>query len=232
MKIYWSNYEWIPQERWGEIHPDKNYCWYDPSCVHIDEYEYLHLETKYNPKYFDQLKHTSTIGVGLVSCTEKFKHGIFEIDARLPSGKNLWPAFWMWSWDDWPPEIDILEGYTGFKGTYFKMSLFGLWNVQSNVHYSKDGVIGSAKGKNTWWFLRNPSKNFIKYKLDWNKNYIKFYYNDILVREIVDRSILDMFNETTMNVIINNHVDVNVDKTNPPKSDFIIKNFKYIPHII
>ena len=32
----WCGYEWITQERWGDIHPDKPICWYDPSAVSVD----------------------------------------------------------------------------------------------------------------------------------------------------------------------------------------------------
>lgn len=228
MEINWCEYTWITQERWGQVHPEKSFCWYDPSCVSIDENNYLHLTTKFNPKYFDDLKITSNVGVGLVSCTEKFYHGVYEIEALLPTGKNLWPAFWMWSWDTWPPEIDIFEAYTGDKDNYFRFSLSGIWDVQTNLHYTENGTNTSIKGKKAWWGFKNPAKNFIKYKLDWQENYVKFYYNDILVREIINKNILDSLNKTTMNVIINNGVDANVDKTNPPKSDFIIKYFKYI----
>jgi hypothetical protein len=33
--IFWSGYEWITQERWGQVHPEKPHWWYDESCVHI-----------------------------------------------------------------------------------------------------------------------------------------------------------------------------------------------------
>jgi hypothetical protein len=33
--IKWSGYNWITQERWGDIHPDKLYNWYDPSAVEV-----------------------------------------------------------------------------------------------------------------------------------------------------------------------------------------------------
>ena len=44
--------------------------------------------------------------------TTGYRYGWFEAKIKLPKGKNLWPAFWMWAWDSWPPEIDIFEGYT------------------------------------------------------------------------------------------------------------------------
>jgi hypothetical protein len=34
-KIKWSGYNWLTQERWGNIHPDKTYNWYDPSAIEI-----------------------------------------------------------------------------------------------------------------------------------------------------------------------------------------------------
>ena len=34
-KIKWSGYNWATQERWGNIHPDKAYNWYDPSAVEV-----------------------------------------------------------------------------------------------------------------------------------------------------------------------------------------------------
>lgn len=44
-----------------------------------------------------------------------FLYGRFEIRAKLPTGKGLWPAIWMlptdWAYGDWPNsgEIDIME---------------------------------------------------------------------------------------------------------------------------
>ena len=39
----WCGYEWIKQERWGKIHPDKPQWWYDESCSFLDDEENLHL---------------------------------------------------------------------------------------------------------------------------------------------------------------------------------------------
>ena len=233
----WSGYQWITQERWGQLHADKPQCWYDPSAVSILEgSNWLILKTPPNPKYFDSIKKTSPYGVGLVSCTTKFNHGTFEIEAMLPSGKNLWPAFWMWSWDTWPPEIDVFEGYASTrKDTYFQFRInnpLGFWNVQTNVHYfGKDGVATSTKGKTHWMGFKSPNDNFIKYKLEWFPDRISIYYGDRMVRNIIDPLILEQFNKTSMNVVINNHIRYNIPMLNfdVSKSKFIVKYFKYTP---
>jgi len=233
--INWSGYEWITQERWGNIHPDKTYNWYDPSAIEIREGDLI-LKSHYNPKKFtvNNKKITSNYGVGLVSNTTEFGYGYFEIEAKLPTGKNLWPAFWMWSFDSWPPEIDILEGYSSIKKpSYFKLylnSLLGFWNVQTNFHYtesinSKEKENKSIGGKTHWFGFKNPQKHFIKYGCLWEENQIVFYYNGRRVRTIKDKNMLDSLKGTKMNIILNNHIREDIGDFGT--SEFIIKSFKY-----
>ena len=120
--IDWSGYTWLTKERWGRLHKDKPYCWYDPSAVQIGIDDRLVLKTHYNPKEFEEYNLRPKIGVGLISCTKEFGPGTFEIEAKLPYGKNLWPAFWLWSWDTWPPEIDIFEGYSKKHPNYSRFN--------------------------------------------------------------------------------------------------------------
>lgn len=229
----WCGFDWIKQERWGQIHKEKTNWWYDPDCVELDSTGNLVLSIKNNPKYFKELNITSDNGVGLVSCLEKFGHGIFSIEAKLPNGKNLWPAFWMWSWDSWPPEIDIFEGYSNDNENFFKFRILkplAFWNLQTNVHFNKGGINKMIGGKTHFFGFKDPTQNFIKYSLDWNKNYLKFYYDGRLVRKVTDKRILEQLSKTTMNVVINNGITNEYLNGNKIESDFIIKNFQYVPY--
>lgn len=230
----WCGYNWITEERWGQIHPTKLDWWYDESAVSIDSEGFLHLKTQQNPKLFkldNSIEVTSQIGAGLISCTSRdFHWGTYEIEAKLPTGKNLWPAFWMWSWNTWPPEIDIMEGYSNEKASYFRWRPLGFWNAQTNVHYTEleNGTPRSIGGKARPFTFKNPAKEFIKYRLEWTPTSLLFYYGDRLVRKVTDPKIMEQLNATEMNVVINNGITQYL-KGEDQASDFIVKYFKYTP---
>jgi beta-glucanase (GH16 family) len=239
--IKWSGYEWLPQERWGDMHIEKPEVWYDPSAIEIDSNEYLRLKARQAPKRYtcpnpdpDKLESCySMVGIGLVSCTEKFKYGTFEIEAKLPKGPYTWPSFWMWSFESWPPEIDIFEAYSNKRGSYFNWShglfLGKFWRVATNIHLPSNSGNYDLGAKYHYYGFKNPSKHFIKYSMEWKPDKISIFYGDRLVRKITDEDTLSKIRGKQMNVILNNSVWYKYLGTDMPETEMVVKSFKYTP---
>ena len=90
-------------------------------------------------------------------------YGYFEIRARLPKGKGLWPAFWLVPFDgSWPPEIDIMEMLGHTPST-----------VYQTYHYlDAKGVRQKAGGSNETHDFSNSSSTF---GIDWRPGLLIWY---------------------------------------------------------
>jgi beta-glucanase (GH16 family) len=98
-----------------------------------------------------------------------WKYGRFEIRAKLPAGRGMWPAIWMlptnWEYGGWPEsgEIDIMENV-------------GYWpdSVLSTVHTKAyNGMIGTQKTKGL--HVEDLSTAFHVYTAEWTADGIWFY---------------------------------------------------------
>lgn len=98
-----------------------------------------------------------------------WKYGRFEIRAKLPAGKGLWPAIWMlptnWVYGGWPKsgEIDIMENVG-----YLPDSLFGA--VHTEVY---NGMLGTQKVNST--MRKDLSDSFHVYAIEWTAAQISFF---------------------------------------------------------
>jgi beta-glucanase (GH16 family) len=101
-------------------------------------------------------------------------YGRFEISAKLPGGRGLWPAIWMlptdWEYGGWPEsgEIDIMEnvGYDPF-------------NVVASVHTSNYNFkIGTQR--NHTIEVKDNRDVFHTYAIEWRENQIDAFIDDSL----------------------------------------------------
>lgn len=201
-------------QNWGMYHPEYLQMWYDEKCVNLTE-RGLELSVSYNRL---PLSNGGSIpnGVGLVVSKDSYGYGIYEWEFRLPKGMGLWPALWLGANDKWPPEIDVLEGYSGVNGYGDR--------VETNVWLSDDeGGVYDLKAKRHG-FVFNEDE-FVRITLDYSKDYIKIYYNGYLVRRISDKDVMRHFADQKMVVIMNN--GIRKDNILRPECPMIVKSFSY-----
>ena len=116
----------------------------------------------------------------------------------------------MWSFDSWPPEIDVFEAYSNKNGSYFNWGVDALWGnfwkVKSNLHLGVQPDNYQYGAKNHWLGWECPSKDFHKYSVEWFPNEVNIYFDDKLVRKINDEKTMSQLRDCSMNVIINTHI--------------------------
>jgi beta-glucanase (GH16 family) len=101
--------------------------------------------------------------------------GRFDIRAKLPMGKGIWPAIWMLPSDrkygGWPNggEIDIME-LVGHEPS----------RVHGTLHYGDDAKGHVYRGDSITLPSGNFSEEFHVFRLDWDPEEIRWYVDDKL----------------------------------------------------
>ena len=104
-----------------------------------------------------------------------FKYGYIEISAKLPIGKGSWPALWMMGQNGiWPigGEIDIME-HIGINQDMIYHTIHSKNHI-CQPYFSYKEIINDA------------SKDFHKYGMLWEENYIEFFVDDISYGKITN----------------------------------------------
>jgi beta-glucanase (GH16 family) len=107
---------------------------------------------------------------GLLTTKASFSqvYGLFEIRAKLPKGKGLWPAFWLLPENRaWPPEIDVLE----VLGDNTK-KLYVSWHSNVGGKHTAD-----AKAID----VPDMSEDFHTYSVVWEKDTLMWFFDDVQV---------------------------------------------------
>lgn len=110
---------------------------------------------------------------------QSFKYGRFEIKAKVPYGKGLWPAIWMMPEDEsfygqWPRcgEIDIMEVLGHETDKMYGTIHYG------NPHKESQGTYKKENG--------SYSDGFHVYAMEWEPGEIRFYIDGQLYHIVND----------------------------------------------
>ncbi|WP_334164268.1 glycoside hydrolase family 16 protein [Phenylobacterium sp.] len=96
---------------------------------------------------------------GLITTQPSFSqtYGYFEMRAKLPRGKGVWPAFWLLPTDlSWPPEIDIMESVGDPSKVYMTLHSNAVKAEGTEVAVSPDDFHTYAVSwtrENVVWFV-------------------------------------------------------------------------------
>jgi len=193
---------------WGAYHPDNlSQYWSDDNVEWLDNK--VVLFSKLEPKEFDN-DIIIPYSIGVVESNSVYRYGYFEAYGHLPVTRGQWPAFWLTGSKNWPPEIDILEGYS--KDDSYDDGR----RLQSNIHYkgrTPHEQIGSQNHPLLKGSITHVSGHFA---MLWEKDKIEFYYNGYLVRRVTDKKVLKAMDEP-MRVILNSGIQA---EYNPLKFAF------------
>jgi beta-glucanase (GH16 family) len=104
------------------------------------------------------------------------RYGYFEIEAKLPKGKGVWPAFWLFNQiGNRRPEIDIMEAYPGGEAPWGGPGADG---VPVPLMYAP--VVWSNGGERAGYGkIATPdlSAGFHRYGVKWEPNRVTFYFD-------------------------------------------------------
>ena len=251
MRINWCGYTWKCEMEGGRIiHPEYPWYWYSGNenvLVRMRNGE-IHLYCKYNPKevkHWDDKIYHPDYEVATMRSIKAFDFGTFSCEMKMPKGKNISASFWLSGAGNWPPEIDIEEGWTEEKKTWFRLIeryfpyIKPSWRTTTNVHFRDEQLNKTHLGSRNIPYCKqpkDPAEEFIKYECEWLPNSITFKANGKIVRQITDdtcrkliKNIKDPEKGYKMNVVFN--VWCENPKTHKIEQDepLIIKNFKYEP---
>lgn len=116
----------------------------------------------------------ATYTSGLLTTEYSFSqlYGYFEIRAKLPTGKGVWPAFWLLPADkSWPPEIDVFEAFGGQN----PLGEGGLTSIRHASHpLDKSEACGAWRDVGV-----DITKDFHTYGVDWQPTGITYYFDDV-----------------------------------------------------
>ncbi len=192
--------KWQTQYRWGPniiINNEDQYyvdqlndqtIGWEPFSFNND---ILTIQGDHKPAGFENFFPEQEYFSGVLTSVENFTYGYYEVRAKLPAGKGLWPAFWLLnSFEGNPPvrEIDIMEFTGGDRTAIF-----------NNYHYSELSENNPNNSNDPNWDpIRCHKVNtrqvhpddftstFHTFGVEWTENFVAWYIDGELQQIVED----------------------------------------------
>lgn len=196
--------KWHDGYYWGGRVNKDGICYYDSDQFEFTDSTIIIVSDKSpNP---NNLPYST----GMLDSYKSFKqqYGYFEIRSKNPKGEGFWPAFWLVSTEDWPPEIDIYEFYTYEPGV-----------IHTNQHWKKTKDAKKKNQPKTYNMNVDASDDFHVYAVEWTSRKIKWFYDN---KRIKTSRRGKKHLKYPLHIIINNEVS-NVKGMNPEKAEYPAK---------
>lgn len=158
--------KWTPNYWWGNtISPNHELEYYSAGNIELSNGV---LRLRADKRQTNGLPYTS----GMVSSHGKFNqtYGYFEMRAKVPKGKGLWPAFWLLPdlrhGVTWPPEIDTMEI---------------LGHSTNTVYLTYHRLVGNGDDAPEQYAYTGPdfSADFHTYGVEWNPSAVIWYIDGL-----------------------------------------------------
>ncbi|MGR6973856.1 family 16 glycosylhydrolase [Streptomyces cynarae] len=160
---------------------------------------------------------------GMVHTKGKFARagGYFEICARFPAGKGLWPAFWLAAQDgQWPPEMDVAEWFGSLEA------------MQIGQPFA-NGPDAGSKWQSTWRYSNAPTTGYHDYAMWWSTTSpgtIRYYIDGQMVHEI-DGTAADLISNKPMYLILNSGTWAPATRGGPPDATTVFPNAFHVDYV-
>ena len=165
------------------FNPDMPYMgYYSPDNFTFTD-STVRIWTNYEPKTFwnEKTRDSVTINyaVGLLDLIHWVEGGqndlidnfSVECRAKMPGGKQEWPAFWLCGYKMWPPEVDIFEFWKGEEGEF-----------SNNFHYKNEDR--NRQMPKSYKIPPEQKNDFHIYRLDIKEDRFEFYFDNYMYRTI------------------------------------------------
>lgn len=154
----------INQEK--QIYVDPLYAGTSDTALGINPFaikdSVLTITAERTPEQHRSVLYQQAYTSGCITTERSFaqQYGYFEIRARIPLGRGLWPSFWMMPVRDaWPPEIDVFEASGSRPG---------------KMHFAVRDP-GDKKGWGSDWLTVNrPANGWQTFACEWTAEKLTF----------------------------------------------------------